>query len=1035
MKEKITFQNFFILLFLVALCSMSFNIYTDQQKPNAPVSKNGVLDLSHWKFNEDGTVPLNGEWTFYPNRLLSPSDIHKQPLLNPDYLRVPGRWASKDQGQKMADRGAGTYQLTIKTDGLTYLYGLKITNIRSACKIFANGKEIAKVGNPTDFFSKDYETSILPVMAFFPSDKETIDLVIQVANWDYCNGGIIQYIYFGNQKEILHDDFIHKVIQSMGIAALLIFGFLYVAVYFSSKHNKHLLFLGLVCICYAFVRGSDGEKFFNFIFEYISYMDVYRVKNAAICLSIIFMGFFIRELGKDFIPLRLLAVIIFTLSLGMISLFALPTEGLYIIEIILGFCNLCSYVIFTLSIMKAAIGRKYGTIGKTATLLLLFCIFLITISLCGAYLYFSAIIHIYISPTLILLSGLSIASSLYIFQYVKNYDSMNALNQKLVQVDREKDLLLIQTSNAFKTPLYSIISVVKSTVDSGGESSPHRKNLILISSIAARLSSLVNDILDFQSMQNHTLHLNCRDFDVNGTIQAVTEVLLHMKKGEQVQLQNGVAPSRFYVHADEDRLHQILVHVVGNALKYTEKGFVKITAEADNGEIRIYIQDTGEGILPEAQENLFDKRSGEQKDENPDPLSMGMGLKISKMLAIHMQGDVSLQGSIVGEGSVFVIQMPQMTAVPAKNREALLGEDDKEAFPEPVYKGTDGISGTGSYTLLIVDDEAENIKILREIFYAKNYHILEAYSGAQALEVLKEHRGISAVLLDTSMPSMTGYEVCRRIRTEHSLYELPILLFTARHTLEGITEGFEAGANDFLMKPYDIRELTAKVYTLLRMKESAENAVKMETAFLQSQIKPHFLYNALSTIISLCRKDGSQAESLLKDLSNYLRRSLEIDPNHSFTSVKQELSLVESYIRIDKARFGERLNVICNLDDDAMGVEIPAMVIQPIVENAVRHGLMKRIVGGTVTISTKIKGMELVISVSDDGQGMDKEKCRSLLDDSVSTGGIGLKNVNKRLMNAYGRGLEIQSAKGSGTKVTMRIPIGKMERKGMLEDD
>ncbi|SEW42956.1 hybrid sensor histidine kinase/response regulator [[Clostridium] fimetarium] len=1035
MKEKNTFQKKIVLFLAVGFCMVSACIYTIWEKPSVPICTNGVLDLSHWRLGDDGTVPLNGKWEFYPDRLLSTTDINNPSLKNVEYLQVPGRWANKKADIDIADRGIGTYHLIIKTNGETSQYGLKITNIRSSCRIYANGKEITKVGNPTTTYSTAYETSILPVMAFFPSDNDTIDLVIQVANWDYVNGGIIQPIYLGSQQGILHTDFIHKMLESIGIAALMIFGCLFVAIYFFSRHNKHLLFLGLVCISYTFVKVADGEKFFNFIFNSISYLNVLRFKNTAICLSIIFMGLFIRELGKDFIPLRVLKGIILSLSCGVLLLLIIRNKDLYLVEMMLSFFDISSYVIYSIFIFRAARRAKYGTIGKNGTLLLLLFVSLITISFCGAYLYFTSILHTYISPSLILLCGLSMASFLYIIQFVKANDSMNAWNQKLIQADKEKDQLLIQTSNAFKTPLYSIISVAKSTVDSGEDSGRQQKNLILISSVAARLSSLVNDIIDFQSIKNHTLRLNCRDFDVSGTIQAVNEVLIHIKKGEQVQLQNAVPIGCFYVHADEDRLHQILIHIVGNALRYTQTGFVKITAEVIDGEIQIYVMDTGVGISQEDQKNLFDDRFSEQKDESSDPFFIGMGLKISKMLAKNMQGNLFLKKSTPGEGSVFVIQMPQMAEYSTKNIDNSLVEADKSTLLVSSNYVPSGNASALPYILLAVDDEAENIKTLQEIFYAKEYQILGAYSGEQALKRLNERRDISIVLLDTSMPGMTGYEVCRRIRVEHSLYELPILLFTSRHAPEDIAEGFEAGANDFLVKPYDVRELTARVNTLLRMKESAENTVKMETAFLQSQIKPHFLYNALSTIISLCRKDGGQAENLLKDLSNYLRGSLDIDPNHSFISVKQELSLVESYIHIDKARFGERLNVVLDLDDDVMGIEIPAMIIQPIVENAVRHGLMKRISGGTVAISIKKVDMELVISVSDDGQGMNDEKQKSLLDSSLSTSGIALKNVNKRLINAYGQGLEIQSDFGLGTTVTMRIPVGDTMQKGVLVND
>jgi len=1036
MRNNKCLKKVAVLIFASILCILLIvGIFEKQQNTDTPIAENGILDLSHWNFDDNGKIPLNGEWTFYPNQLLSPSELTDASSLKSYALKVPGCWKNAELNRQMADRGVGTYQLIIKTDGCTPMYGIKITNIRSSCKIFANGNEIAIVGNPTPQLSENDTTNILPVTAFFPSNDKTINLVVQVANQDYYNGGIIQSIFLGSQKNIFSYDSLLKVSACIGLSLLLIFGFSYVFVYFFNKRNKHFLFFGLVCITYSFVRATDGEKILNFIIYFIPFMHILRAKNVAICLSIIFMGLFIRELGKNFIPLSVLKSLIFILSFMILSFFVVPTQYIYILEIILGFCDVFSYLTIGAFVLKAICAKQYGSIGRKGALILLAGIFILVMSFLGAFLYFSSMIHVYISTTFVLLVALSVASFLFVYQYTRTYDSMKTLNQKLIRADQEKNEFLLQTSNEFRTPLHSIIGIARSTIENGHEPIRQKQNMILISSIAARLSSLVNDIIDFQSLQDDTLRLTIRNFDLNGTIQAVIDVLVYMKKEEQIQLLNSVTPSHFYVYADENRLHQILINVIGNALKNTEKGFIKIAAESVGDKILISIEDTGAGICEEKQKILFIPASGQPDFGNSTEVSGGMGLKISKMLALHMHGDLYLQKSI--PGSVFIIEIPRMAVSSVNNIVESCGKSEESRLIEPSGKtaGENQRFGSGTHKLLVVDDEVENIKTMQEVFHSGGYSVLKAYSGLQALEVLKNHKDISIVLLDTAMPGMSGYEVSRRIRSEHSLYELPILLFTTRYSQEDIAESFEAGANDFLTKPYDVRELTARVNTLLQMKESAENTVRMETAFLQSQIKPHFLYNALSTIISLCRKDSSKAESLLKDLSNYLRGSLEIDPNNSFFSVKQELLHVESYLNIDKARFGERLNIIYDLEDGAMGVMIPAIVIQPIVENAVRHGVMKRLLGGTIVISAKIENTELVVSISDDGLGMTEEKKKTVLDYSISTGGIGLKNVNKRLVNAYGQGLWIESAEGKGTKITFRVPIASKMQKGAAQND
>ena len=121
--------------------------------------------------------------------------------------------------------------------------------------------------------------------------------------------------------------------------------------------------------------------------------------------------------------------------------------------------------------------------------------------------------------------------------------------------------------------------------------------------------------------------------------------------------------------------------------------------------------------------------------------------------------------------------------------------------------------------------------------------------------------------------------------------------------------GFESGANDFVTKPFETKELCARVHTLLILKNSMDKALTNEMAFLQSQIKPHFLYNSLSTIMSFCYTDGEKAGDLLGHLSEYLKKSFNIEDTVSSVSLKSELELINAYVEIEKARFEERLKL------------------------------------------------------------------------------------------------------------------------------
>lgn len=191
---------------------------------------------------------------------------------------------------------------------------------------------------------------------------------------------------------------------------------------------------------------------------------------------------------------------------------------------------------------------------------------------------------------------------------------------------------------------------------------------------------------------------------------------------------------------------------------------------------------------------------------------------------------------------------------------------------------------------------------------------------------------------------------------------------------------------------------------------------------LQAQINPHFLFNALNTIASFCRTNSDRARDLLQDLAVFLRRNLH--SGGGFIPLAQELDQVRSYLAIEQARFGGRIHAELHVDDDCHDWPVPALLIQPLVENGIKHGLAGREQGGMVSVRAAVRGGELHVTVEDDGVGMAPAKARALLESDGDGQCIGVANCNRRLRQIYGAqfGLQIGSRPGGGTLVAMRIP-------------
>ncbi|HEX4222293.1 MAG TPA: histidine kinase [Pseudonocardiaceae bacterium] len=210
---------------------------------------------------------------------------------------------------------------------------------------------------------------------------------------------------------------------------------------------------------------------------------------------------------------------------------------------------------------------------------------------------------------------------------------------------------------------------------------------------------------------------------------------------------------------------------------------------------------------------------------------------------------------------------------------------------------------------------------------------------------------------------------------------------------------------------------------LAKLDESRQQLAQAEVRALRAQISPHFVYNALNTIASLIRTDPERARELLMEFADFTRYSFRT--NGLFTTLADELRNIDRYLTLESARYGpSRLHVRLKIAPEVLSVTVPFLVLQPLVENAVRHGLAKKPGGGTVTVIAQDHGNEALISVEDDGVGMDADRLETLRDAHRSGAHVGIGNINQRMRSVYGEeyALMVETAPGAGMKVVLRVP-------------
>ncbi|MBB5078069.1 sensor histidine kinase [Nonomuraea endophytica] len=210
---------------------------------------------------------------------------------------------------------------------------------------------------------------------------------------------------------------------------------------------------------------------------------------------------------------------------------------------------------------------------------------------------------------------------------------------------------------------------------------------------------------------------------------------------------------------------------------------------------------------------------------------------------------------------------------------------------------------------------------------------------------------------------------------------------------------------------------------LAELDRSRTRLMEAEVRALRAQISPHFIYNSLTTIASFVRTDPERARELLLEFADFTRYSFR--RHGDFTTLAEELRSIDRYLILERARFGDQLQVTLRIAPEVLPVAVPFLCLQPLVENAVRHGLESKNGVGRITIVAEDAGAECRISVEDDGLGMDPDRLRLILaGEVVSAGGVGLANVDERLRQVYGDeyGLVVETGKGAGTKVNVRVP-------------
>ncbi len=1027
LTEKISFiHKRRIAILVITIMSVILLLISGKQavenKKVVPQAVNGILDLTEWDFEKHGVVSLNGQWEFYWDALLSPEDF-QNPIKSAKtgFIQVPSVWNGYTiNGTKLPRDGYATYRLIIKTNSQNNIYTLKTRYMFSAFKLWVNNKLLCERG----VVGKSKRESVprwAPDIISFTTNENICEVVVQISSFGYDRSGFVRGVLMGTEKQINTLSSRKRDTEMFLVGSLTIMGIYLLSVFLLSRKDKASLYFGMLCLIIALRTMVMGEMVLYSLLPNLSIEIFLKLSFLTMTLGLIIFimsleALYPLETPKWFVSFSKIIGLMFS-AVALLTSDSISNKFLMPFEIFAAVVGLG-----ILYIIISAVLRKRDGVNFMAVFIIIF-----IAAAANDMLSHMGVIH----TPLILPFGtfaFPLAHSLMLsWRFSKSFSTIETLSEQLLSLDKLKDEFLANTSHELRTPLNGIVGIAESLLEgaAGKVDKQLTYNLSMIALSGRRMTNLVNDILDFSKLKHKEIVLQKKAVDLGTTVEIVLALLKPLAQAKDLSLINSLTGRLPLVDADENRVQQILYNLIGNAIKFTEKGYVEISAAVKDGFVEVTVNDTGIGIPQDKYEDIF--MSFEQLDgsDSRQHSGVGLGLNITKQLVELHGGNISVE-SAMGKGSRFTFALSISSGTIDYKKGAaseIRGLPEKLATQPERLENKVAASDQGS--ILVVDDELVNLQVIVNYLSLQSYSVYIAYNGEEALKLIEENsEGFDLIILDIMMPRISGCQLCRILRERYSLIELPVLMLTAKNQKEDIIAGFEAGANDYLSKPFDKRELLARVNMLLDLKKSGEREKmlrKAELKALQAQIKPHFLYNTLNTVMYLCRTNPSKAEELLMELGNFLRSGFNFKNTDELVPFEEELKNIKSYLHIEQARFGELLKVIYNIEDD-LNCKVPSFILQPIVENAVKHGLFPKKEGGTIKISARISNDFLVISVEDDGIGIPEHKKENILNDSVHAG-VGLLNVNNRLKKIYGQELEIKSENGRGTVMTMRISL------------
>ena len=931
--------------------------------------KDGMVRLKN-----DEVSRISQKWHFMPGD----SPLYAKPGISMKgwtfrSINDPSPW---QEFETLSQEGSiAWYRLDVYVDEVQNL-GLLLSHHKRGAQIYLNGTLI----HETRPFSPDGSTPPIigkPVTITLSAcgiRKGINCIAIRTASMDNW-GGFMNELHIGPEDKI-NLYWILYLFRYITLASISLFLSMFFAMhYFQRKTEKYYLhYSGLSLGACAWILGFSGLGLFLFdyqlsfiMFSYVgamcvgifSIMFIHSFFNIRRGLTAnIFIGFYIMHV------LALLGEYLFT---GSIKYYNRYLYDIFIQSFLLN-------IIYVLVINISALKKGYDNAKRILAGNLIY-----ALGMVHSILVFLSLLYTdsYVLESFFVMT-LFFASSLAA-RFARLHADLETSHAELLVLDSMKDDFLAMTSHEIRTPLHGIMGIAEMLLNGKNpvKESGHRENISLIMSGLERLNILVREILDFSRLKAGKVDLFMGSVEMDKIILSIVSLMNSIAENSDIMLKTDIDENLPAIIADKKRIEQILINLIGNALKYTEKGEVVVGASAVDDNVLVYVKDTGRGIDKDMVSKIWNPY---EQAGNPDTRTAGgtgLGLPITKYLVELHSGAIWVE-SVTGVGSTFYFQIP---VTPTKNHNAITktspSGSEKEDTDRLLNTGNAPVAvsdvvppgaGNNMETILVVDDDSMNLLMLGNFLTEHGYRVLKAGTGPEGMKLIEEQRP-HLMILDLMLPGMSGYDVMKQIRDRYLNEFIPVIMVTAKNQTEDMIKGFLFGCNDFLSKPFNLRELLMRVQNQLVLR----NILVLEREFSANLAQEKEKLEMSVVDRSRVLRDN------VKKLSNWESVIVE-DLKFSLTFLEK---LMINHVESDSLEYSVHYDPLLQIGGDVYSVyEYREGRVRVFLADATGHGINASL--NSITIMTEYNLMrDLDLSPGEIVSRMNNRFCTGLRDYSI----------------------------------------------------